>query len=260
VSVTAIGWAYRKFTLKLSDNTILITGGATGIGLALAKLLAPQNTVIVCGRRDAVLHKAALEVPSLVTRRCDVTSATDRRALLAWLQAQHGRLNILVNNAGIQRRVDFTGAVDASAVELEIATNLLAPALLTSELAPHLAKQANAMIVNVSSGLGFCPLAETPVYSATKAAMHSLSLSLRWQLKKLSIRVVELIPPIVATDLAGEHHGARDASSEGPPVLSPEAFAREALRRLEAGEDEIAVGIAEGIRAQREAMFAVLND
>jgi uncharacterized oxidoreductase len=246
--------------MKLSNNTILITGGATGIGLALAQKLAAQNTVIVCGRREPALRKAALAVPSLVTRRCDVTDPGDRRALIAWLKSEYGGLNVLINNAGIQRQVDFTASVDASEVEREIVTNLLSPILLISELVPQLAGQANPMIVNVSSGLGFCPRAETPVYSATKAAMHSLSLSLRWQLKKLSIRVVELVPPIVATELAGIDNALHDAPSGGPPVISAEEFATEALLRLEAGEDEIAVGIAEGIRARRDAMFDIIND
>jgi uncharacterized oxidoreductase len=247
--------------MSLSNNTILITGGATGIGLELARQLAPLNTVIICGRREEALRKAALTVPGIATRRCDLTVAADRRALVEWLVSERREINILVNNAGIQRRVDFTAAVDAAAVEMEIATNLLSPALLTGDLIPHLARRPGAMIINVSSGLGFCPLAETPIYCATKAALHSLSLSLRWQLRHLAIRVVEWVPPIVATDLSGDaHSAARDGGPNGPPILSPEAFVTEALRRLEAGEDEIAVGIAEGIRAKREAMFAVLND
>jgi uncharacterized oxidoreductase len=246
--------------MSLANNTILITGGASGIGLALAKSLAPANAIIICGRREDALRKAAQAVPGIATRRCDITKPLERRALVEWLLSEHGGINILVNNAGIQRRVDFTAAVDAAAVELEIATNLLAPALLSSDLIPHLSRRPRAMIVNVSSGLGFCPMAETPIYSATKAAMHSLSLSLRWQLRTLAIRVVEWVPPIVATDLAGDAHSARDATSHGPPILSPEEFVIEALARLEAGEDEIAVGIAEGIRVKRDAMFAVLND
>lgn len=246
--------------MKLSGHTILITGGASGIGLALARQwLLQGNTVIACGRREQTLREAAHALPGLVIRRCDLTQADERHSLVAWLQAEFGGLNVLVNNAGIQRSVDFTATVDAAEIEQEIATNLLVPVLLTSELLPLLATKANAMIINVGSGLGFCPRAETPVYSATKAAIHSLSLCLRWQLRKLSIRVVELVPPIVATELARRPQ-PEAADDQGPPVMSAEQYVAETLPRLEAGEDEIAVGIAVGLRERREAMFEIIND
>jgi len=246
--------------MQLLRRTILITGGATGIGYALAAQLWRCNTVIVCGRRETSLAAAALALPGLVTRRCDLCNSAERRALVAWLRAEYPALDVLINNAGIQKFVDFTQSSDEDSIIQEVSTNFVVPALLANELIPHLIGQDDALIVNISSGLGFCPLADAPIYSATKAALHSLSLSLRWQLRHAAIRVVELIPPIVATDLAGPSGHARRSSTEDPPVITSEAFAAEALRRLEAGETEIAVGIAEGLRLRREDMFALIND
>jgi uncharacterized oxidoreductase len=246
--------------MQLVDNTILITGGGSGIGLELARQLAPRNTVILCGRRPEALQRAALALPHVITRTCDVTDPEQRGELVDWLRSAHGELNVLVNNAGIQRQVDFTATVDAAAVETEIATNLLAPVLLTAQLVPQLARRKNATIINVGSGLGFCPRAETPVYCATKAAIHSWSMSLRWQLAKLGIRVVELVPPIVASELSSDARVAREGSPEGPPVMATDVFVNETLRRIEAGEEEIAVGIAQMLRDKRDGAFAMIND
>lgn len=240
--------------MTLVNDTILITGGGTGIGLALAKqLLERGNKVIACGRTEASLAEARSRLPSLITYRCDVADAASRTKLVLWLAMNHPEINVLINNAGIQHAHDFTGSVPGDEVAAQIAVNLAAPILLTSGLLPTLMAKPRSMVVNITSGLAFCPLAAIPVYCATKAALHSFTLSLRHQLAGTSVRVVEMAPPLVETRLAGMPR------ADGPPMLSPDDFATDALAQLDAGKDEITVGIATGIRANGEAMFAAMN-
>lgn len=167
--------------MNTSGNTVLITGGATGIGLALAEaLVARGNEVLVCGRRRERLKTAKTRVPQLHVRVCDITKQRSRLDLLDWISVRYKTLNVLVNNAGIQRCIDFRkGPRDLALADEEIAANLSAPIYLSAMLIPHLVRQKQAAIVNISSGLGFTPLAAVPVYSATKAAVHSLSLTMR---------------------------------------------------------------------------------
>jgi uncharacterized oxidoreductase len=193
--------------VKTRDNTVLITGGATGIGLALAESLVKLgNTVIVCGRRADRLEDAKRRVPVLNVRQCDVSKEGDRKALYTWIEENFKGLNVLVNNAGIQRRVDFTkGTEDLLKKEDEIEINFKAQVYLAAQFVPMLSKQKEAAIVNMSSGLGFVPLTIFPIYSATKAATHSFTMSLRHQLRETSIRVYEVVPPTVYdTELKGK--------------------------------------------------------
>jgi uncharacterized oxidoreductase len=175
--------------MKIKGNTVLITGGATGIGLAMAEaFLKAGNKVIICGRRENRLAEAKKKFPALYTRQCDVTSSTDRKTLLEWTKENFKDLNILINNAGIQKMADFTsGAKEMDKPGDEIATNFAAPIRMTALFAPVLMKQKAAAIFNVSSGLGFVPIAAMPVYCATKAALHSFTVSLRFQLKDTSV-------------------------------------------------------------------------
>jgi uncharacterized oxidoreductase len=238
-------------------HTVLITGGGSGIGLALAaNLLERGQRVIACGRDDEKLHAAKVRLSGLETVAADVASAASRASLLEWLNRHAPELSMLVNNAGIQHHLDLRASdLAMSRIDAEIATNLNAPILLTLAALPILRKRPNATIVNVTSALAFCPLAEVPVYCATKAALHSFTLSLRHQLAGVA-RVVELAPPVVTTDL--DRDGRRPGSG-GPPGISPEAFATEALDRIFAGEDEVAVGLAARLRARGEAMFNDMN-
>jgi uncharacterized oxidoreductase len=243
--------------LKLENNTILITGGATGIGLALAKSLSETNRVIICGRSEAALQQARADVPGLVTKVCDLTDSVSRLALVQWLQAEHPDLNVLINNAGIQARRDFTNDPVMGSLEQEIAINLTAPISLIAELLPLLRQQGDACIINVTSGLAFSPMADMPVYCATKAALHSFTLSLRHQLKATGVRVIELAPPIVDTQLGG---GTRSGGTVNRTMMTPEDFSHEALLKLAEGRDEVLIGVSEQTRQMGETLFERMNN
>lgn len=243
--------------MKLTNNTILITGGGSGIGLALAKRLCESgNRVIICGRSEATLQQAKTDVPALTTRVCDVTDPASRRAMVQWLQIEYPALNMLINNAGVQARRDFTADPLIDSLDQEVAINFTAPIHLIAELLPALRQQGEAWIINVSSGLAFSPMADVPVYCATKAAIHSFTLSLRHQLKASGIRVVELAPPIVDTALGG---GTRSNGAANRIMVTPDEFANEALAQLEQGKEEVLVGVSAKTRELGEAMFERMN-
>jgi uncharacterized oxidoreductase len=231
----------------------LVTGGASGIGLALAgRLLAAGSQVIVCGRRESALRAAADAHPGLVTRACDLGREEERVALAEWVVDAFPALNVLVNNAGIQRRIRLTEPEPWATTREEIAINLDAPIHLTLLLLPHLRARARPAVVNVTSGLSFAPYVAAPVYSATKAALHSFTLSLRHQLAGTPVRVVEIIPPAVNTDLGGP-----GLHTFGAPL---DAFADAVVARMAAGEEEIAYGTAEDrARAAHEAFDAAFD-
>lgn len=243
--------------MRTSGNTVLITGGGTGIGLALAEAFARRrNEVIICGRRRERLQAAKRRVRGLQVRVCDVSSARSRRRLVDWLSSEFEGLNVLVNNAGIQRQVDFLkGSRDLGAADAEIATNLAAPLHLSGLLIPHLRRRKQAAIINISSGLAFTPLAAVPVYCATKAAIHSLSLCLRHQLRDTSVRVFEIAPPIVRSGLAG----SRRRPDDGEHVMSAAAVAAGVLEALQGNRHEVALGAAANLRSRREALFSAIN-
>ena len=221
------------------NNTVLITGGATGIGFALAESFVKLgNKVIVCGRRMDKLEDAKRRLPSLIVRQCDVSKEGDRRALYEWVEKEFNDLNLLVNNAGIQRRIDFTkGTEDLLRQEDEIDINFKAQVYLAARFVPLLSRQKEAAIVNVSSGLGFVPLTVFPIYSATKAAIHSFTMSLRFQLRRTSVKVFEVIPPTVHdTELKGKPFEKAEWS------VSSSEVAEAVVKGLEGDVLEIAVG------------------
>jgi uncharacterized oxidoreductase len=248
--------------MHTSGNTILITGGATGIGLALAEaFLRKENEVIICGRREAKLTEAKNKFPRLHTRRCDVAVAEGRKSLSDWAVDNFRSLNILINNAGIQKEIDFKkGTTDLLSGENEIEVNLQAPVHLSALFIPHLMKRREAAIVNISSGLGFVPLSIMPVYCATKAALHSFSLSLRHQLRNTSIKVFEIIPPTTDTEL---DRGARDKRSQADRGIKPEVVAGAAIEALDRDDYETAVGQAQFLRdssrKEPERVFQMIN-
>ncbi len=242
--------------MELSGNTVLVTGGGSGIGLAMAaRLMAAGSRVIACGRREETLRAAAEAHPGLVTRVCDVERAGERAALFDWVVEEHPDLNVLVNNAGIQRRIQVVEPETWEETRREIAINFDAAVHLSLLFLPHLLARRRPAIVNVTSGLAFVPMASAPVYCATKAALHSFTLSLRHQLRDTPVRVVEIIPPAVNTDLGGP-----GLHTFGAPL---DEFADAVVTRMAAGEMEIAYGFAEdravAARAAFDETFARMN-
>jgi uncharacterized oxidoreductase len=244
--------------MKTTGNTVLITGGGSGIGLALAELmLARNNKVIICGRRRDRLQAAKKRLPGLNIRACDISNPRSRGALIAWLKSHFKGLNILVNNAGIQRSIDFLkGGRHLGDADQEVAINLTAPLHLSALLIPHLRRKREAAIINISSGLAFTPLAAVPVYCATKAAIHSWSLCLRHQLRGTSVRVFEVAPPMVATELSG----SRDRPEEDEDMMTAQTVAAGIIDSLEKDKYEVALGAAANLRSKREALFPMIND
>jgi uncharacterized oxidoreductase len=189
--------------MQLTGNTILVTGGGSGIGRGLAESLHQLgNQIIISGRRPDALANTTKANPGIVSLPLDVNDPEAIRAFATRVTAEYPSLNILINNAGIMKGENLrdlpSGLDDSEAV---ITTNLLGPIRLTAALLPHLQKQTHAAIINVTSGLAFVPLPVTPTYSATKAALHSYTISLRVQLAETPVEVIEIIPPAVATEL-----------------------------------------------------------
>lgn len=242
--------------MDLSSNTVLITGGASGIGLALAeRFLSAGSDVVVCGRREEALQQAQERFPKLHTRVCDVSRSSERVSLFEWATREFPALNVLVNNAGIQRRFQIMQNPEWEKIDEELAINLDAPLHLSALFIPHLLTVQHPAILNVTSGLAFAPMAMAPVYCATKAALRSFTLSLRQQLSATPISVIEIIPPAVNTDLGGKGlHAAATPLKE---------FADAVVDQLKKGNVEIAYGFAANAsRASREElneMFKRMN-
>ncbi|HVC57874.1 MAG TPA: SDR family NAD(P)-dependent oxidoreductase [Candidatus Acidoferrales bacterium] len=246
--------------MNLRGNIVIITGGATGLGFALAeRLVAMGNEVIICGRRQASLDAAKQKLPALHTRVCDIADEQSRREFCEWVESIFPNVNILINNAGVQRKVDLkagTGALINDNDEVEI--NLKAQIYLAERFMPLLLKRKESAIVNVSSGLGFVPIAAFPVYCATKAAIHSFTTSLRYQLRDTSLRVFELIPPIIY-----------DTELKGKPLekaewnLSAKEVADAAIDGMRHDRYEIPVGPSKGLvnatDVEREQAFRNMN-
>jgi len=189
--------------MKTTGNTILITGGGSGIGRGLAEAFhALGNQVIIAGRRKQALDATTAANPGMASLTLDIEDPANIRSFAARVAKLYPALNVLINNAGIMRIEKLHGQQDHLAdAEAIVATNLLGPIRLTAALLPLLQKQPHSVIMNVSSGLAFVPMAPTPTYCASKAAIHSYTQSLRYQLQASTTEVLELIPPYVATYL-----------------------------------------------------------
>jgi uncharacterized oxidoreductase len=191
--------------MQLTRNTILITGGGSGIGRGLAEAFhAEGNQVVIAGRREEVLDETVAANPGMKSVLLDIMDGQAIRSFAENMIRDFPDLNVLIQNAGIMRQevLQRGNVADAEAI---VITNLLGPIRLTASLLPHLLKQRQAAIMTVSSGLAFVPMSMTPTYCATKAAIHSYTQSLRSQLKNTNIQVLELIPPYVQTELMGPH-------------------------------------------------------
>ncbi|HEX3660913.1 MAG TPA: SDR family oxidoreductase [Acidobacteriaceae bacterium] len=191
--------------MQMTGNTILITGGSSGIGRALAIAFHQLgNQVIVAGRRQALMEEIVARNPRIHAAVVDVQNLEGLPAFADDIVRHYPNVNVLINNAGIMKPENLNdGPAQEDVAGQTIATNLLAPMRLTGLLLPHLKKQRHAAIMNVSSGLAFVPMATTPTYCATKAAVHSWTQSLRYQLRDTSVDVLELVPPYVQTELMG---------------------------------------------------------
>jgi uncharacterized oxidoreductase len=220
--------------MKISNNKILITGGASGIGLGLTeRFIKEKNTVIICGRRASALKAVSAKFPEVITKVCDLAESDEREALFNWISKEHPDLNILVNNAGIQQWMAVTENDFFKRAQQEIKINVEAPLHLSSLF---IKLPALTTIMNVTSGLSFVPLTKVPVYSATKAFFHSFTLSLRQLLKAKNIEVIEVIPPALNTDLGGK--GLHDTA---PPVSE---FIEAIFEQLKQGKTELAFGFS----------------
>ncbi len=225
--------------MNISNNKILITGGASGIGRGLTeRFIEERNTVIICGRRENALEEIKKDFPEVITYRCDLSKSEERESLYSWIEKEHSDLSVLVNNAGVQNWMEITDADFYNKAKAEIAINIEAPIHL-SALFSNL--KSLKVIMNVTSGLSFVPLVKTPVYSGTKAFFHSFTLSLREILKSKNIEVVEIIPPALNTGLGGK--GLHDFA---PPVSD---FINSIFKQLKEGKTELTFGFSEAMAA-----------
>ncbi len=228
--------------MKLTNKTILITGGTSGIGLELAKqLLGRGNTVLVTGRDPEKLEATRQALPGVHVFQSDVSDPKAIAALHDNVVAQFPALDVLINNAGIMRNLNLNQNRDLYDVTREIETNLSGPVRMVQQFLPHLNTRKDALIVNVSSGLAFVPLPVSPVYCATKAALHSFSQSLRAQLDGTSVTVIELAPPGVETPL---FRGEFAEETKGQKAMDVSVLAKEAIAGIEAGHLEIRPGLS----------------
>ncbi len=239
--------------MQISNNKILITGGASGIGFGLAERFSQENNqVIICGRRADALAQAADRLPNIMTRVCDLSQASQRQDLFNWIRENHSDVNVLVNNAGIQNWMSISDEDFFDKAKQEIAINIEAPLHLTQLF---LGLPAMKTIMNVTSGLAFVPLTKTPVYSATKAFFHSFTLSLKHLLRSKNIEMIEIIPPALNTDLGGK--GLHDFA---PPVSD---FINSIFQQLKEGRTELTFGFSEQmVRSGPEELknaFAKMN-
>ena len=248
--------------MKLSGNTVLITGGSSGIGYAMAEaFLDAGSTVVICARDEPGLGKAQRAHPNLHTRTCDVANAEARQALVTSLTDDFPQLNVLVNNAGVQRDIDLTrGAEDFLSGDDEIRINLEAPIILSAMLIPLLARNPQPVLINVSSGLGFIPMATMPVYSASKAGMHAFSMAIRVQVARLGMQVFEVVPPMVDTALNPSGRAKREGRTAG---LSARTFVAAVMQDLAHDTQEIGYGMTakfvQASRAELDRGFAAMN-
>lgn len=248
--------------MKITGNTILITGGGSGIGRALAEsLYARGNHVIITGRRDAPLQAVAAAHPDMAWATLDMTDPAAIRAFAAQVVRDHPALNVVVNNAGIMQSEDLTAEpFSLETAETTVATNLLGPIRLTMALLPHLRSRPASTVMTVTSGLAFIPLVATPTYNATKAAIHSWTQSLRTQLADTSVEVLELAPPAVATDLMPGH-------AQNPGAMPLIDYTAEVMSLIEHGDTPRGEILVERVKPLRRAeidgrydqLYAMLN-
>ncbi len=247
--------------MKTTGNTILITGGGSGIGRAFAEAFHTLgNQVVIAGRRQEKLDEVTAANPGMKSATLDIADAAAIKAFGERVTRDFPALNVVLNNAGIMQPEDVK-AGDVATAEAEVTTNLLGPIRLTAALLPHLLRQPAATVMTVSSGLAFLPMAATLTYCATKAAIHSYSMSLRYQLRGTGVGVVEIVPPYVQTELLGSHQ------LSDPRAMPLAEYIGETMYLLQTQPDahEILVERVKPLRfaagtGDTEAAFAKRND
>jgi uncharacterized oxidoreductase len=244
--------------MRLQNKTILITGGTAGIGLGLAtELLKRGNTVIITGRDQAKLDEAKRALPAVYVFKSDVSDPGAITALHSAVVAQFPTLDTLINNAGIMRNLNLDQNRGLDDVTREIEINLSGPVRMVQQFLPHLKSRPEAVIVNVSSGLAFIPFPISPVYSATKAAMHAFTQCLRVQLQGSHVTVIELAPPGVETEL---FRGEFAEETKGQKAMPVATLVKHAIDGIEAGKLEIRPGLANVLKVMsRVAPNFMLN-
>ncbi|HEV2972422.1 MAG TPA: SDR family NAD(P)-dependent oxidoreductase [Pirellulales bacterium] len=243
--------------MKLTGNTIFITGCGSGIGRGLAEALHKRgNQVIIAGRRKGRLTEVARANPGVRWVELDMEDPASISAVAGRLIAEYPKLNVLINNAGVMQVDDVSAPIDEKMLVTTLTTNVMGPIRMTGALIEHLKRQDDAAVINTSSGLGFVPLAMTAVYSATKAALHSYTLSLRYKLKGTQVKALEIAPPWVQTDLLG--------SNNEPRAMPLAEFIEETMRILGTDAEEVLVERAKPLRnnvGPNEAAFVIqFND
>jgi uncharacterized oxidoreductase len=222
--------------MKMTNQTILITGGSSGIGLELARQLIKQgNTVIICGRSAERLSEAKSLIPAVHTFRCDLAIHEDRNSLLEFIRSHNPACNVLINNAAIVHKTDFkTDDNILEKADYEIQTNLMAPIVLSKLFLPLFENRSQSAIVNITTGLVYAPRAVYPIYNATKSGLHAFTQVLRHQLNSSPTKIIEVMMPVVDTPW---HKG------DVPSIaISPSKAVAEMIRKIENGQEEIRVG------------------
>jgi uncharacterized oxidoreductase len=243
--------------MKLTGNTIFITGGGSGIGRGLAQAFhGLGNQVIISGRRAGHLAETIKANPGMRSMELNVADPASIAAVAKKLVEEYPKLNVLINNAGVMRVDDAAGEVDDAVLTSIVTTNLMGPIRMTAALIEHLKKQDDATVIHVSSGLAFVPLATSSIYCATKAAIHSYTLSQRYKLKGSSVKVLELAPPWVQTELMG--------TNNDPRAMPLDDFIAETMKALGTDGEEVLVERVKRLRdntGPNEAIFVTqFND
>lgn len=219
--------------MNSSNNKILITGGSSGIGLALAKKLkALNNYVIITGRNRKRLERVGDNL-ELDTYQCDLAQPSGIESLVNAFKTQHPDVNIIINNAGLQYNYDLSGDVSFETIDTEVDVNFNAVVKLCSAFLPLLMGNKESAIVNVSSGLALSPKKSAPVYCATKAAVHMFTKALRYQLEGTNVKVFEVLPPLVDTPMT---------AGRGKGKISPTKVAEDFIKGFEQNDFEINIG------------------